>query len=166
MRLHKYKIYAALAFARANDINKITMDSAKPRFGIISTGKSYLDTLQALDDLGIDAVEANRLGLRLLKIGMPWPLEKEIIRKFCEGLDEVLIVEEKRAVIENQVKEQLFNWHSNIRPKVIGKFDESGEWILPSAGELTPARVARVIASRPHPRHIGFNQYFAPRLFE
>ena len=148
MRLHKYKIYAALAFARANDINKITMDSAKPRFGIISTGKSYLDTLQALDDLGIDAVEADRLGLRLLKIGMPWPLEKEIIRKFCEGLDEVLIVEEKRAVIENQVKEQLFNWHNNIRPKVIGKFDESGEWILPSAGELTPARVARVIASR------------------
>ena len=79
---------------------------------------------------------------------MPWPLEKEIIRKFCEGLDEVLIVEEKRAVIENQVKEQLFNWHNNIRPKVIGKFDRSGEWILPSAGELTPARVARVIASR------------------
>ena len=148
MRLHKYKINAALAFARANGINKITMDSAKPRFGIISTGKSYLDTLQALDDLGIDAAEADRLGLRLLKVGMPWPLEKEIIRKFCEGLEEVLIIEEKRAVIENQVKEQLYNWHNDIRPQVIGKFDETGEWILPSAGELTPARVARVIASR------------------
>jgi len=148
MRLHKYKIYAALAFARANGLNRITMDSSTPRFGIISTGKSYLDTLQALNDLGIDAAEAERLGFRLLKIGMPWPLEKEIVRQFCEGLDEILVIEEKRAVIENQVKEQLYNWRADVRPRVIGKFDDAGEWILPSAGELTPARIARVIASR------------------
>ena len=148
MRLHKHKISAVLAFARTNNVNKITMDSAKPRFGLISTGKSYLDTLQALDDLGIDAAEADRLGLRLLKVGMPWPLEKEIIRKFCEGLEEVLIIEEKRAVIENQVKEQLYNWRNDVRPRVVGKFDETGEWILPSAGELTPVRIARVIANR------------------
>jgi len=148
MRLHRHKIYAALAFARANGLNRVTMDSAQPRFGIISTGKSYLDTLQALNDLGIDAAEADRLGLRLLKIGMPWPLEKEVVRSFCEGLDEVLVIEEKRAVIENQVKEQLYNWRADVRPRVIGKFDDAGEWILPSAGELTPARIARVIAGR------------------
>jgi len=148
LRLQKYKIYAALAFARANSLDRITMDSPNPRFGIVATGKSYLDTLQALDDLGIDQSEAEQIGLRLYKVGMPWPLEKEGIRAFAEGLDEILIIEEKRAVIENQLKEQLYNWRTDVRPRVVGKFDENGEWILPSAGELTPARIARVIADR------------------
>ena len=147
-RLHKYKIPAALAFARHNQINKLTLDSTNPKFGIISTGKSYLDTLQALNDLQIDETEANRLGLRLLKIGMPWPLEKKIIREFCEGLQEVLIIEEKRPVIESQVKEQLYNLNPKTRPRVIGKQDETDEWILPSAGELSPNIIARVIAGR------------------
>ncbi len=147
-RLQSHKIYAALAFARANGLNRLTMDSSKPRFGIIATGKSYLDVLQALDDLGIGAEHAQEIGLRLLKVAMPWPLEKEIIRDFAEGLEEILVVEEKRAVMENQIKEQLYNWRADVRPRVIGKFDEAGEWILPSAGELTPARIARVIAGR------------------
>ena len=152
-RLHRHKIYAARAFARANAINAITMDSREPRFGIVATGKAYLDTLQALDDLGIDAAEAEQIGLRLLKIGMPWPLEPNIVRQFAEGLDEVLVIEEKRAVIENQLKSQLYNWHAAKRPRVVGKFDEHREWILPSAGELTPARIARVIAKRLEPFH-------------
>jgi indolepyruvate ferredoxin oxidoreductase len=147
-RLQRYKIYAALAFARANGLNRVSIDSSKPRFGIIATGKSYLDVLQALDDLGIGTGHADEIGLRLLKVGMPWPLEKESIRHFAEGLEEILVVEEKRAVMENQVKEQLYNWRADVRPRVVGKFDESGEWILPSAGELTPARIARVIADR------------------
>lgn len=147
-RLHQYKIYAALAFARANNLNRIVLDSKQPRLGIATTGKSYLDVLQALEDLGIDQDEAERVGLRLFKIGMPWPLEKESVREFAEGLQEVLVVEEKRAVIENQLKEQLYNWKPDVRPLVVGKFDEKGEWILPSSGELTPARIARVIASR------------------
>ncbi|MBC8337918.1 MAG: indolepyruvate ferredoxin oxidoreductase family protein [Rhodospirillales bacterium] len=151
-RLQRHKIYAALAFARANGLNRVTMDSApgsvKPRFGIISTGKSYLDVLQALDDLGIGAEQAEQIGLRLLKVGMPWPLEKDVIRTFAEGLEEILVVEEKRAVMENQIKEQLYNWRADMRPRVVGKFNETGEWILPSAGELTPARIARVIARR------------------
>jgi len=147
-RLHRHKIYAALAFMRANGLNRVTMDSPKPRFGIISTGKSYLDVLQALDDLGIGAEHADQIGLRLLKVAMPWPLEKEIIRDFAEWLEEILVVEEKRAVMENQIKEQLYNWRADVRPRVFGKFDESGKWILPSANELTPARIARVIAER------------------
>ncbi|MGE4561834.1 MAG: indolepyruvate ferredoxin oxidoreductase family protein, partial [Rhodospirillales bacterium] len=109
-RLHRYKINAALAFARANGLNRVTMDSRNPRFGIVSTGKSYLDTLQALADLGINQVEAERIGLRLYNVGMPWPLEKEGIRYFAEGLKEILVVEEKRAVMESQIKEQLYNW--------------------------------------------------------
>ncbi len=147
-RLHKYKLYAALAFARANKIDKIVIDSPKRRLGIVTAGKSYLDVRQALDDLGIDDALAAEIGLSVYKVAMTWPLEREGIRHFAEGLEEVLVVEEKRAVMENQLKEQLYNWRADVRPRVIGKFDDSGEWILPSTGELTPARIARVIAAR------------------
>ena len=147
-RLHRHKLYAALAFARANKLDRVTLDSSKPRFGIVSTGKAYLDTLQALEDLGIGPAECEAIGLRLYRVGMPWPLERDGMRQFAEGLEEILVVEEKRAVIENQLKEQLYNWRADVRPRVVGKFDEQGEWILPSAGELTPARIARVIAQR------------------
>ena len=147
-RLHKYKLYAALAFARANRLDRIVIDSPRPRFGIITTGKSYLDVRQALDDLGIDDAHAADIGIRLYKVAMSWPLEREGIRRFAEGLEEILVVEEKRAVIENQFKEQLYNWREDVRPRVIGKFDEDRNWILPSNGELTPVRIARVIAGR------------------
>ena len=147
-RLHKYKLYAALAFARANRLDRIVIDSPRPRFGIVTTGKSYLDVRQALDDLGIDDAHAAEIGFRLYKVAMAWPLEREGIRHFAEGLEEILVVEEKRAVIENQFKEQLYNWREDVRPRVIGKFDENRNWILPSNGELTPAQIARVIAQR------------------
>ena len=146
--LHRHRLYAAMAFARVNGLNTLVIDSPKPRFGIITTGKSYLDVRQALDDLGLDQAKAGEIGLRLLKVGMTWPLDKEEMRAFAYGLEEVLVVEEKRAVMENQIKEQLYNWDAAHRPKVVGKFDECGEWILPSTGELTPARIARVIAER------------------
>src|SRR6185369_1181623 len=146
--LHKYKLYAALAFARANKLNRTVMDSPRRRFGIVTCGKSYLDVRQALDDLGIDEAHAAEIGLTVFKVGMTWPLERDGIRHFAEGLEEILVVEEKRALVENQLKEQLYNWNEKVRPRVIGKFDESGEWILPSADELTPARIARVIAKR------------------
>jgi indolepyruvate ferredoxin oxidoreductase len=148
MRLHRYKLYAALAYARANKLNHPVIDGPKRRFGIVTCGKSYLDVRQALDDLGIDEDHAREIGLSLYKVGMVWPLERDGIRRFAEGLEEILVVEEKRALVENQLKEQLYNWSENVRPRVIGKFDETGEWILPSADELTPARIARVIAKR------------------
>jgi indolepyruvate ferredoxin oxidoreductase len=147
-RLHSQKLYAALAFARVNGLNKVMIEARKPRFGIVTSGKSYLDVRQALLDLGISDEEAAELGITLLKVGMVWPLEREIVRQFAEGLDEILVVEEKRAVIENQLKEQLYNWRADVRPRVIGKFDEEEDWILPSTGELTPARIARAIARR------------------
>ncbi len=148
MRLHRLKVYAALAFARANRFDRTVIDSPNPRLGIVTTGKSYLDVRQALDDLGIDADLAAEIGLRVYKVGMSWPLERQGVRAFAEGLQEVLVVEEKRAIIENQFKEQLYNWNTRVRPRVIGKFDEQGEWSLPSTGELTPAMIARVIAAR------------------
>ena len=147
-RHHRHKLYAALAFARANKLDKAIIDGPKRRLGIVTTGKSYLDVRQALDDLGIDEVQAKSVGISLYKVGMSWPLEREGMREFAEGLEEILVVEEKRALIENQIKEQLYNWRPDVRPHVLGKFDESGEWILPSSGELTPARIAQVIADR------------------
>ncbi len=147
-RLMEHKLYAALAFARANPLDRTVIDGPRPRFGIVTTGKSYLDVRQALEDLGIDDALAAEIGLRVYKVGMVWPLEREGVRRFGEGLEEVLVVEEKRAVIENQLKEQLYNWKETARPRVVGKFDENGAWLVPSAGELTPARIARVIAGR------------------
>src|SRR6266699_5189618 len=147
-RLHRYKLYAALAFARANRLDRVVIDAPRPRFGIVTTGKSYLDVRQALDELGIGPAEAGEVGLRLYKVAMPWPLEPDGVRHFAEGLEEVLVVEEKRAVIETQLKEQLYNWPADRRPRIIGKYDESGAWILPSNGELTPLQIARVIGRR------------------
>jgi indolepyruvate ferredoxin oxidoreductase len=145
---HHHRLYAALAFARVNQLNRVVIDTPQPRLGIATTGKSYLDVMQALEDLGISREMASRIGIRLYKIGMSWPLEREGVRQFAEGLDEILVVEEKRGLIENQLKEQLYNWKEAVRPKVLGKFDEANQWLLPSSGELTPARIARVIAAR------------------
>jgi indolepyruvate ferredoxin oxidoreductase len=147
-RLHKWKLYAALAFARANRLDRIVIDSPRPRLGIVTTGKSYLDVRQAFDDLGIDEAYAAAIGIRLYKVGMSWPLEREGIRHFAAGMEEILVIEEKRALIENQFKEQLYNWREDVRPRIVGKFDENREWIMPSNGELTPAQIARVIAQR------------------
>jgi indolepyruvate ferredoxin oxidoreductase len=148
LRLHNEKLSAALAFARANHLNRITIDSPEPRLGIVSTGKSYLDVMQALEDLGIDDELATQIGLRVLKVGMSWPLEPEAVLNFARGLNEVIVVEEKRGLIEDQLTSQLYNLHSDIRPVVVGKHDERGNWLLPSTGELTPAVISRVIAAR------------------
>ncbi len=154
-RLLHHKLYAALAYARANKLNQIVIDSPNRRLGIITCGKSYLDVRQAFDDLGIDDRLAAEIGIRLYKVGMVWPLESEGVRQFAEGLEEILVVEEKRQLIEYQLKEELYNWREDVRPRVIGKFDEKGEWaqphadwLLPACGELTPAMIARVIAAR------------------
>ena len=148
LRLHNAKLDAALAFAQANNLNRVTLDTQTPRLGIVSTGKSWLDVMQALDDLGIDDKLASQIGLRVMKVGMSWPLEPQAMRDFAKGLDEVLVVEEKRGLIEDQLTSQLYNWHTDIRPVVVGKHDEQGRWLLPATSELTPAVIARVIAGR------------------
>ena len=156
-RLLNHKLYAALAYCRANGLNKLIIDSPAPRLGILTAGKSYLDVRQALDELGIDDKLAGEIGIRLFKVGMVWPLEPEGVRHFAEGLEEILVVEEKRQLLEYQLKEELYNWKDDVRPRVIGKFDEIGEWtpmqseghwLLPATGELPVATIARVIAER------------------
>ncbi len=153
--MQDYKIYAALAYARANRLNRVMIDSPRARLGIIASGKSYLDVLEALSELGIDEAFAAEIGLRLFKVSMPWPLEPEGVREFAQGLDEILVVEEKRQMVEYQLKEQLYNWRDDVRPRVIGKFDEKGEWVAPrgewlltSKADFSVAQIARVIAAR------------------
>lgn len=147
-RLNKYKIYAALAFARENELNTIVIDSKAPKLGIMTSGKSYLDVLQAFDDLGLSAQKASDIGVRVYKVGMPWPLEPVKTHEFAKGLEEILVVEEKRSVMEDQITGQLYNWPVEERPQVVGEYDEHGQALLTNLSELTPAMIARVIAKR------------------
>ncbi len=162
-RLMDHKWYAALAYIRANRLNHNVIEGSADRFGIISSGKAYNDTRQALQDLGLDTATCQRIGLRLHKVAVVWPLEAQTTREFATGLREILVVEEKRQVIEYQLKEELYNWRGDVRPTVLGKFNEvdgdftGGEWSMPNPSantllranaDLSPALIARAIAQR------------------
>ncbi|NYT65914.1 indolepyruvate ferredoxin oxidoreductase family protein [Alcaligenaceae bacterium] len=158
-RLIDYKWYAALAYIRANKLNRIVIDSEKPRFGIMTAGKAYLDTRQALADLGLDEKTCAQIGIRLMKVGCVWPLNAQDAREFATGLEEILVIEEKRQILEYALKEELYNWRDDVRPKVFGKFNEKdqaggewsvprGQWLLPAHNELSPAIIAQAIAKR------------------
>ena len=168
-RLFDYKWYAALAYIRANRLNYNAIEGPNDRFGLMASGKAYNDTRQALLDLGLDDTTCQRIGIRLHKVGVVWPLEAQSTREFATGLQEILVVEEKRQVIEYQLKEELYNWRADVRPTVLGKFNEvdsgeaasrygsGGEWSMPNPtantllranADLTPAIIARAIAQR------------------
>ena len=147
-RLHKFKLPAALAFARANTLDRVTLGGPRRRLGIVTTGKSYLDVRQALDELEISETLAIELGLAIYKVGMTWPLEPERITAFATGLDELLIVEEKRPLIEGQVKDILYNMPAQQRPRVFGKRDGENRIVLPAHDDLTATQIARAIAAR------------------
>ena len=162
-RLFHYKWYAALAYIRANRLNYNVIEGPNDRFGLIASGKAYNDTRQALMDLGLDDATCRQIGLRLHKVGVVWPLEAQLTREFATGLQEILVVEEKRQVIEYQLKEELYNWRADVRPNVLGKFNEGegefsgGEWsnsnptantLLRANADLSPALIARAIAQR------------------
>ena len=139
---------AALAYWRANKLDRLMMGCADARYGIVTVGKSYLDVRQAFDELGIDDAEAERLGIAIYKVALVWPLETHGATAFCEGKREVLVVEEKRPIIEQQLKEALFNAPTGRRPVVIGKTDEQGRKLLKLDGELTPFEIASVLVAR------------------
>jgi indolepyruvate ferredoxin oxidoreductase len=147
-RLHRFKLPAALAFARANRLDRVALGGPARRLGIVTTGKSYLDLRQALVELGLDEGRARTVGLSIYKVAMPWPLEPEGLTAFAAGLDELLVVEEKRGLIEPQVKEVLYHLPADRRPRVVGRADEAGRPLLPSAGELSPTGIAMVVAAR------------------
>lgn len=146
-RLHEQKIPAVLTYIRANGLNRETLPKTnRSRIGVVTTGKSYSDTLQALYELGIPDEAAEKLGLCLIKVGVPWPLEPEGLRIFADGLDQILVVEEKRGLIEDQLRAILYDLPRC--PVVVGKRDESGAILFPSAGALDPVMIADVIGTR------------------
>jgi len=147
-RLHGPKMAAVKAFVRANGFDRIVIDPPNPRIGIMTTGKAYLDTRQALEDLGLSDERCRALGIRLYKLGVTWPIEPEGARRFAEGLQEVIVIEEKRSNLEDQLVRVLYNAPADRRPLVIGKTDEDGRILFPSEGELSPTGVALVIAGR------------------
>ncbi len=145
-RLHRFKQDAVRAFAATNRFDRLVFDSSSPRLGIVSTGKSYLDLRQALADLGIDQALAGRLGLRVLKLGLVWPLERQALLAFADGLEQIVVVEEKRSLIESQLKELLYG-RSNA-PPIIGKRDEQDMPLFPAHGALTSNQIAEALALR------------------
>ncbi len=146
-RLHDYKRDAMLAFVAANGINHLVLSGGtQPKIGVITVGKSYLDTRQALEELGLDEARANGMGLKLYKVGCPWPLSRRELADFARGLDQIIVVEEKRSLIEVQVREELYGIPN--QPDCIGKKDEDGKWLFPVKGALDPNDIAIAIGSR------------------
>ena len=146
-RLHDFKRDAMLAFVRANRLNRVICSGGRaPKIGVITVGKSYLDVRQALDELGLDEVRCNDLGLRLFKVGCPWPIDRRELLDFAAGLDLIIAVEEKRSLIEVQVREELYGTAN--QPACIGKKDEKGDWLFPVKGALDPNDIAICIGER------------------
>ena len=157
-RIHEQRLPAVLAYARANRLNYVGYDSPHARLGIVAAGKSYLDVRQALEHLGIDETEAARIGIRVYKLGLAWPLEPQGLHAFALGLEEILVVEEKRPLIEDQIRALLYHWPDARRPRIVGKRDEESgpnEWLLAPNGELSAEQVALVIAARLKRFHAG-----------
>ncbi|MBL4751909.1 MAG: indolepyruvate ferredoxin oxidoreductase family protein [Amylibacter sp.] len=146
-RLHQHKLDAVRAYARTNQLDKTIYTGGKsPKIGIISTGKSYMDTLQALDELGIDKARAGRMGLALYKVAMPWPLEPTGITKFAKGLDQIIVVEEKRGLIEDQLRTILYGQENP--PNIIGKKSETGTTLFQPEMALNSVQIAAAIGER------------------
>jgi indolepyruvate ferredoxin oxidoreductase len=146
-RLLDYKLPAAQAFARANKVNRVALGEGK-RFGIVTAGKSYLDVLQALEELGIDERRANQLGISVLKLGLTWPIDPVGAREFAEGREEILVVEEKQPIIQDQLRTLLYHLPESRRPRVVGQTDQEGRPVLSPKMDLDPLEVAQAIAKR------------------
>ncbi|MBB3893350.1 indolepyruvate ferredoxin oxidoreductase [Phenylobacterium haematophilum] len=147
-RLRSFKIPAALAFARANRIDRVMLGSSRPRLGIVCQGQAYKDVIEALAAMGISSKEASDLGVAIYKVGMPWPLEPTGLRAFAAGLETLMVVEHKRPLIETQARAALYDLPAHARPKIIGKVDEQGHTLLSELGSLSVAEVALAIADR------------------
>jgi len=144
--IHYGRLEAARAFAAANHLNRIVVPSPGAWLGIAAAGKTYHDLREALGEIGLDDAALAHHGIRLLKIGMLFPMERDIVRRFARGLEEILVVEEKRAFVELFVRDVLYN--EPDRPRVVGKYDEQGRPLVPASGELDADRIAQLVASR------------------
>jgi indolepyruvate ferredoxin oxidoreductase len=147
-RVQEVRLPAVGAFARINRFDEVMINPPKARFGIVAAGKPYLDLRQALDDLGITDVVAAQIGLSVFKLGLIWPIERDGMTDFAKGLDEILVVEERRPFIETQIKELAYNWDSAARPAITGKTNENGQPLIPSTGVTSAALLAEIIGRR------------------
>ena len=148
---------ATLAFAAANPIDRKIFGVPRARFGIVTTGKGHLDLMEALRLLGIDAKAAREIGLDVYKVGMVWPLEPHGALEFVQGKHEVLVVEEKRGIIESQFKEYFYDYPGRKPQRMIGKQDEDGRTLVPWIGELSPLQLADIVAKRLDAEFPGLN---------
>jgi indolepyruvate ferredoxin oxidoreductase len=147
-RLRTQKLPAALAFARANRIDRIMLGAARPRLGIVCQGQAYKDVIEAFAAMGISTAEAAALGVAIYKVGMPWPLEPVGLRGFAAGLETLMVIEHKRPLIETQARAALYDLPAQARPKIIGKTDEHGNPLLSELTSLSVAEIALAIADR------------------
>lgn len=145
IRLRDVRVPAALEFSRLVKLNRVTVSGPNKRLGIIAAGRAYAELMQALQELGLDASSAANLGISVFKMGLIWPFDHPAVREFALGHEDILVIEDKRDLIETQVKEALFNLHSERRPRVLGKRDANGQPLLPDVGVVTAADIARAI---------------------
>jgi indolepyruvate ferredoxin oxidoreductase len=161
-RLHDFKRAAASEFIRVNGLNRIVYSGGSGRkIGIVTIGKSYLDVRQALEDIGIDENEANRIGVSLFKIACPWPLDYAHLAEFARGLETIIVVEEKRSLLETQFREHLYGTAN--QPTIIGKKDERGTQLFQAAGALDPNDIAIALGERIL-KTIGHSEEIAARV--
>ena len=153
----EFKKAATLAFAAANPIDRKVFDVPDARFGIVTTGKAHLDLMEALRLLGIDHKEAHRIGIDVYKVGMVWPLENDGALDFVQRKHEVLVIEEKRGIIESQFKEYFYDYPGKKPKRMVGKQDENGERLVPWIGELSPVELAKIVATRLDKEFRGLN---------
>jgi indolepyruvate ferredoxin oxidoreductase len=147
-RLRLYKLPAALAFARANRLDRTVLASTRGRLGVVAHGQAWADVLEALSAMGLGLEEASDLGVSLYKVGMPWPLEPSGLRAFASGLETLLVVEHKRPLLETQARAALYDLPAHAQPRIVGKVDEQGHPLLSQLGALSVAEVALAIADR------------------
>ncbi|GHE96839.1 MFS transporter [Aliiroseovarius zhejiangensis] len=143
-----HKLAAVRAFVEANPIDKAIYDIKDATFGFVTTGKGHLDLMEALRLLGVDEAKCHALGIDIYKIGMVWPLDRRDALDFVRGKTEVLVVEEKRGIIESQFKEYFYDWPGTKPERMVGKYDSQGEPLIPWTGELSPLLLVPIVAAR------------------
>src|SRR5438874_1499175 len=144
--IHYGRLEAAKAFAAVNGINRLSLDPPDAWLGLVAAGKTYYDLREALQELGLDDGALRHHGIRILKIGMLYPMEPGIVRHFARGLEEIFVIEEKRSFVEMFLRDVLYN--DAVHPRIVGKRDEQGRPLVPANGELDADRIAQLVAAR------------------
>ena len=148
-RHYEQRHVALQAWVRANRMDRLAWGGARRhRLGIVTTGKAYLDVVEALRGLGLDEHRTSALGIGVYKVGLVWPMEPQRLLEFAATCDEILVVEEKRPIIEDQISTILYNMPSHVRPVLTGKLDETGRPLLRAVGELDPDLMLHILAGR------------------